>query len=91
LSVEIYNRIYSNEFGTAAAYGTLQMVLILLVLAMSQRLETPRRGRKSRAAFWGPGRSAALAPALAPTLNPIHETGENDEHVNEPVTAAPRA
>ena len=44
LSVEIYNRIYSNEFGTAAAYGTLQMGLILIVLIISQRLENPGSG-----------------------------------------------
>lgn len=43
LSVEIYNRIYSNEFGTAAAYGTLQMAVILGVLIVSQRLEKPRK------------------------------------------------
>lgn len=48
VSVEIYNRIYSNEFGTAAAYGTLQMVLIVVVLIIAQRLENPRRQRLSR-------------------------------------------
>lgn len=89
LSVEIYNRIYSNEFGTAAAYGTLQMVLILLVLAVSQRLETPRWARKSRAASRGDS-AVTLTPVLAPTLNPIHETGDKNEHANEPANAAPR-
>ena len=88
LSVEIYNRIYSNEFGTAAAYGTLQMVLILLVLVISQRLESPRRTRKSRAG--GPRDSGfALTPVLAPMLNPTHETGDKNEDANEPVNAAP--
>lgn len=43
MSVEIYNRIYSSEFGTAAAYGTLQIALILIVLALTSRL---RDGRK---------------------------------------------
>lgn len=43
LSVEIYNRIYSNEFGTAAAYGSIQMLLILVLLLVAQRLEGGRR------------------------------------------------
>jgi iron(III) transport system permease protein len=89
LSVEIYNRIYSNEFGTAAAYGTLQMALILIVLAIAQRLETPRRTRASRAVSSGDS-ALALTPVLAPTLNPNHETGDKNEHANEPVDAAPR-
>jgi iron(III) transport system permease protein len=66
LSVEIYNRIYSNEFGTAAAYGTLQMALILVVLVIAQRLETPRRARKvpgGRPA----GAEAPVTPVMAPT------------------------
>ncbi|TDD39887.1 ABC transporter permease [Saccharopolyspora elongata] len=46
MSVEIYNRIYSSEFGTAAAYGALQIVLILVVLAVSNRLgQGPRQKR----------------------------------------------
>lgn len=64
LSVEIYNRIYSNEFGTAAAYGTLQMALILIVLVIAQRLETPRRDRKARG---GQPAGARLSPVMAPT------------------------
>jgi iron(III) transport system permease protein len=64
LSVEIYNRIYSNEFGTAAAYGTLQMALILIVLVIAQRLETPRRDRKARG---GQPAGAPLTPVMAPT------------------------
>ncbi|WP_216899735.1 ABC transporter permease [Nocardia alni] len=44
LSVEIYNRIYSSEFGTAAAYGTLQVALILLVLIAGNALQRGRRG-----------------------------------------------
>jgi iron(III) transport system permease protein len=46
ISVEIYNRIYSSEFGTAAAYGTFQIVLIFLVLAVSTRLESGKRGKR---------------------------------------------
>jgi iron(III) transport system permease protein len=66
LSVEIYNRIYSNEFGTAAAYGTLQMVLILAVLVIAQRLETPRHARKPRGE--GPaGAEPSLTRVMAPT------------------------
>ncbi|MET3175339.1 UNVERIFIED_ORG: iron(III) transport system permease protein [Arthrobacter sp. UYCu721] len=64
LSVEIYNRIYSNEFGTAAAYGTLQMALILIVLVIAQRLETPRRDRKARGEQPA---GAPLTPVMAPT------------------------
>lgn len=90
LSVEIYNRIYSNEFGTAAAYGTLQMVLILLVLAVSQRLENPRRAKKPRDVTRRDS-AVALTPVLVPTLNPIHETGDTNDHANEPVNAAPRS
>ncbi|GAA2100102.1 iron ABC transporter permease [Streptomyces albiaxialis] len=44
MSVEIYNRIYSSQFGSAAAYGTLQVVLILAVLALSNRVQSGRRG-----------------------------------------------
>ncbi|UED87918.1 ABC transporter permease [Streptomyces profundus] len=50
ISVEIYNRIYSSEFGTAAAYGTFQIVLIFLVLAVSNRIESGRRGKRGSAA-----------------------------------------
>ncbi|MCG0239130.1 MAG: iron ABC transporter permease [Firmicutes bacterium] len=39
LSVAIYNRMYSFEFGTAAAYGVLQILLILLVLYITNRLD----------------------------------------------------
>ncbi|WP_329520653.1 ABC transporter permease [Spirillospora sp. NBC_01491] len=66
MSVEIYNRIYASEFGTAAAYGGLQIVLILLVLFASRRLEEgPRRGRSRRARRDGPaGSGSAAASAL---------------------------
>ena len=38
ISVEIFRRMYSFEFGTATAYGVLQIVLILIVLGISNRL-----------------------------------------------------
>lgn len=38
ISVEIFNRMYSFEFGTACAYGVLQIVLIIIVLFISQRM-----------------------------------------------------
>ncbi|WP_226082412.1 ABC transporter permease [Mycetocola spongiae] len=69
LSVEIYNRIYSNQFGTAAAYGTLQMIAILIVLIVSQRLEKPRglRRRPRRTTIDGtPAVSAPVVPVSAP-------------------------
>lgn len=44
MSVEIYNRMYSSEFGSAAAYGTVQIVLIFFVLVVSNRLQSGRRG-----------------------------------------------
>ncbi|MGW1676475.1 ABC transporter permease [Saccharopolyspora sp. NPDC002376] len=56
MSVEIYNRIYSSEFGTAAAYGALQIVLILIVLAVSNRLGQGPRQKRS-----------AAAPVVVPT------------------------
>jgi iron(III) transport system permease protein len=66
LSVEIYNRIYSNEFGTAAAYGTLQMGLILAVLIIAQRLETPRRARRAQGERPA-GAPVPLTPVMTPT------------------------
>ncbi|MGP4113580.1 ABC transporter permease, partial [Streptomyces sp. 4N509B] len=63
ISVEIYNRIYSSEFGTAAAYGTFQIVLIFLVLTVSTRLESPRRRKRSSSASVPPaGASLTAAP-----------------------------
>lgn len=41
LSVAIYNRMYSFEFGTAAAYGVFQVLLVLVVLLIVRR---PDRG-----------------------------------------------
>lgn len=39
ISVEINNRMYAFQFGTAAAYGMLQVLLILVVLFISERLQ----------------------------------------------------
>ncbi|MGW5672600.1 ABC transporter permease [Micromonospora sp. NPDC003776] len=51
ISVEINNRMYSFEVGTAAAYGMLQIVLIFVVMVASGRLESgPKASRE--AAQW---------------------------------------
>ncbi|GAB2973018.1 ABC transporter permease [Actinotalea caeni] len=55
LSVEIYNRQYANELGSAFAYGSLQMLAILVVLIISELLENPR---------WRRRRSSASPPAV---------------------------
>ncbi|SFJ69423.1 ABC transporter permease [Thermoflavimicrobium dichotomicum] len=38
ISVEIFQRMYAFEFGTACAYGVLQILLILIVLFISQKV-----------------------------------------------------
>lgn len=48
LSVEIYNRQYANELGSAFAYGTLQMVAILVILVISEVLQRPRTRPRRR-------------------------------------------
>ena len=48
LSVEIYNRQYSNDLGSAFAYGSLQVLAILIVLIVSELLEKPGRFRRRR-------------------------------------------
>lgn len=48
LSVEIYNRQYANELGSAFAYGSLQMVAILVVLIISEALQDSGRLRRAR-------------------------------------------
>jgi iron(III) transport system permease protein len=53
LSVAIYQRIYAADFGSASAYGTLQIVLIFIILVVSNRLEQPRRRRRSRTSVAG--------------------------------------
>ncbi|ATG50086.1 iron ABC transporter permease [Brachybacterium vulturis] len=50
LSVEIYNRQYANDLGSAFAYGSLQVLAILIVLIVSEILEKPGRFRRRRPA-----------------------------------------
>lgn len=47
ISIEINNRLYSFDMGTAAAYGMLQVVLIFLVILVSRRLESRRGGKRT--------------------------------------------
>lgn len=44
ISVEIFQRMYAFEFGTACAYGVLQVVLILIVLFATRSLSGDRAG-----------------------------------------------
>ncbi|GAA3408446.1 ABC transporter permease [Paenibacillus hodogayensis] len=44
ISVEIFQRMYSFEFGTACAYGVLQIALIIIVLFISRRLTGDKAG-----------------------------------------------
>ena len=64
LSVEIYNRQYSNDLGSAFAYGSLQVLAILIVLIVSELLEKPGRFRRRRPA--GADTTAATTTAAAP-------------------------
>ena len=48
LSVEIYNRQYANDLGTAFAYGSLQVLAILIVLIISEVLGKPGRFTRRR-------------------------------------------
>jgi iron(III) transport system permease protein len=50
ISVEINNRMYQFQVGTAAAYGMLQVVLIFIVMVVSSRLNGGRTPRE--AAQW---------------------------------------
>ena len=61
LSVEIYNRQYANDLGSAFAYGSLQVLAILIVLIISEVLEKPGRFTRRRRT----GDSAATAAATA--------------------------
>lgn len=45
MSVEIYNRLYSADLGSAAAYGTLQIALIFVVLLIANWIEHKPRGK----------------------------------------------
>ncbi|QKW17205.1 iron ABC transporter permease [Verrucosispora sp. SN26_14.1] len=51
ISVEINNRMYSFEVGTAAAYGMLQVALIFVVMVVSGRLQSGRSASRE-AAKW---------------------------------------
>src|SRR5699024_8207172 len=39
LSVGIWNKMYSFEFGTACAYGVLQTILIVIVLLVNEKIK----------------------------------------------------
>ncbi|WP_245810196.1 ABC transporter permease [Brachybacterium massiliense] len=65
LSVEIYNRQYSNDLGSAFAYGSLQVLAILIVLIVSELLEKPGRFRRRRRPA-GADTTAATTTAAAP-------------------------
>ncbi|GAX90732.1 ABC transporter permease [Effusibacillus lacus] len=44
ISVEIFQRMYSFEFGTACAYGVLQIILIIIVLFLTRRFSGDNAG-----------------------------------------------
>jgi iron(III) transport system permease protein len=44
LSVAIFQKMYAFQFGTACAYGVLQIILILIVLTISERLSRGSAG-----------------------------------------------
>lgn len=44
ISVEIFQRMYSFEFGTACAYGVLQIILIIIVLFISRKIAGDKAG-----------------------------------------------
>lgn len=44
LSVAIFQKMYAFQFGTASAYGVLQIILILIVLTISERLSKGSSG-----------------------------------------------
>ncbi|MFY0545009.1 ABC transporter permease [Brevibacillus sp. H7] len=44
LSVEIFQRMYAFEFGTACAYGVLQITLIIIVLFISRKVTGDNAG-----------------------------------------------
>ena len=44
LSVAIFQKLYAFKFGTACAYGVLQIILILIVLLISERLSKGSAG-----------------------------------------------
>lgn len=46
LSVSIYNELYQGDFGAAAAYGALQVVLIFVVMLLTRQMEGRRRDQE---------------------------------------------
>jgi iron(III) transport system permease protein len=48
ISIEINNRLYAFDMGTAAAYGVFQIVLIFIVMLVSRRLESAGTGRRRK-------------------------------------------
>jgi iron(III) transport system permease protein len=44
ISVEIFQRMYAFEFGTACAYGVLQIILIIIVLFLSKKITGDKAG-----------------------------------------------
>jgi iron(III) transport system permease protein len=44
ISVEIFQRMYAFEFGTACAYGVLQITLIIIVLFISRKITGDKAG-----------------------------------------------
>lgn len=44
LSVAIFQKLYAFKFGTACAYGVLQICLILVVLIISEKLSKGSAG-----------------------------------------------
>jgi iron(III) transport system permease protein len=47
LSVAIYQRMYSFKFGTACAYGVLQILLLLIVLFINERISGGKGSRNT--------------------------------------------
>jgi iron(III) transport system permease protein len=44
LSVAIFQKMYAFQFGTACAYGVLQIILIIIVLFVSQKITDGKAG-----------------------------------------------
>ncbi|GAB3768538.1 ABC transporter permease [Microlunatus parietis] len=57
MSVEIYNRLYSADLGSAAAYGSLQILLIFVVLLISNAIEHKPKNSKD---------TTIMTPAVTP-------------------------
>lgn len=62
MSVAIYQRIYSADFGSAAAYGSLQIILIFVVLTISNRLQNGKRSRRGSSGIAQPTGGLAAVP-----------------------------